>query len=200
MAKAKKIDKRILRSRAAIMNAFESLLMRMPLADITVSAIAREAGIDRKTFYQHFGTVDGLLDAIAEDAVDRILNVVKEKIGPLDVETPEEAEAAGNIFFGVLNDAILNNLLLNRRLIENIPVDEFMTRVRKPLEKEIIERNLVPKGMRTALFDYYLAFLLSGIIGIYRTWAMSDGSIAIECISEVASSLTMNGLASLAER
>ena len=62
-----RLDRRIVRSRNAILSAFERLLMEKPLADITVSAIAREANVDRKTFYVHFGTVDGLLDAIAAD-------------------------------------------------------------------------------------------------------------------------------------
>lgn len=45
-----RIDRRIVRSRNAILSAFERLLMEKPLADITVSAIAREANVDRKTF------------------------------------------------------------------------------------------------------------------------------------------------------
>ena len=50
------------------------------------------------------------------------------------------------------------------------------------------------------MFEYYLAFLLSGIIGIYRTWALSDGSVAIERVSAVANDLTLNGLSSLETR
>lgn len=65
-----RLDRRIIRSRNAILSAFERLLMEKPLADITVSAIAREANVDRKTFYVHFGTVDCLLDAIAVDVVE----------------------------------------------------------------------------------------------------------------------------------
>ena len=68
-----RLDRRIIRSRNAILSAFERLLMEKPLADITVSAIAREANVDRKTFYVHFGTVDGLLDAIAVDVVEMIV-------------------------------------------------------------------------------------------------------------------------------
>ena len=45
-----RLDRRIVRSRNAILSAFERLLMEKPLADITVSAIAREANVDRKTF------------------------------------------------------------------------------------------------------------------------------------------------------
>lgn len=53
------------------MDAFDRLIMATPFEQITVSAVAREADVDRKTFYQHFGTIDGLLDAIVEDVVFR---------------------------------------------------------------------------------------------------------------------------------
>mgnify|MGYP004458070587 CR=1 FL=1 len=59
------------------------------------------------------------------------------------------------------------------------------------------ERGLLPEGLKDEMFDYYLAFLLSGIIGIYRTWALSDGSVPIERVSAVANDLTLNGLSSL---
>lgn len=196
----KKMDKRVVRSRAAIMAAFESLLLREPLANITVSSIAREAGIDRKTFYQHFGTVDGLLDAIAEETVDKILEEVEHESGELEVKTTEAGKEVVSSFFNVLNRAILNNLMLNRRLMESIPVDELMSRIRKPLERDIVTRGMLPKNLRTQLFDYYLAFLLSGIIGIYRSWALSDDKVAIEEISEIATLLTMRGLSCLEGR
>ena len=185
-----RLDRRIVRSRNAILSAFERLLMDKPLADITVSAIAREANVDRKTFYVHFGTVDGLLDAIAVDVVEMTLS-------SMGGDTNERALGAAASFFKTVNEALCNNLVLNRQLIENIPLDDFMARLRVPLEHEIAERDLLPEGLKDEMFDYYLAFLLSGIIGIYRTWALSDGSVPIERVSAVANDLTLNGLSSL---
>ena len=191
-----RLDRRIVRSRNAILSAFERLLMEKPLADITVSAIAREANVDRKTFYVHFGTVDGLLDAIAVDVVEMIVDSVEKTLASMDGDTNERALSAAATFFKTVNEALCNNLVLNRQLIENIPLDDFMA----PLEHEIAERDLLPQGLKDEMFDYYLAFLLSGIIGIYRTWALSDGSVPIERVSEVANDLTLNGLSSLESR
>ena len=199
-SKKPRLDRRIVRSRNAILSAFERLLMEKPLADITVSAIAREANVDRKTFYVHFGTVDGLLDAIAEDAVEMIVDSVELTLASLGGNPNERALGAAETFFKTVNEALCNNLMLNRQLIENIPLDDFMARLREPLERKITERDLLPHGLKDELFDYYLAFLLSGIIGIYRTWALSDGSVPIERISEVANNLTLNGLSSLESR
>lgn len=195
-----RLDRRIVRSRNAILSAFERLLMDKPLADITVSAIAREANVDRKTFYVHFGTVDGLLDAIAADVVEMIVDSVEKTLSTMGSDPNERALGAAATFFKTINEALCNNLVLNRQLIENIPLDDFMTRLRVPLEHEIAERDLLPHGLKDEMFDYYLAFLLSGIIGIYRTWALSDSSVPIERISEVANNLTLNGLSSLESR
>ena len=195
-----RLDRRIVRSRNAILSAFERLLMDKPLADITVSAIAREANVDRKTFYVHFGTVDGLLDAIAADVVEMIVDSVEKTLSTMGSDPNERALGAAATFFKTINEALCNNLVLNRQLIENIPLDDFMTRLRVPLEHEIAERDLLPHGLKDEMFDYYLAFLLSGIIGIYRTWALSDGSVPIERISEVANNLALSGLSSLESR
>ena len=199
-SKKPRLDRRIVRSRNAILSAFERLLMEKPLADITVSAIAREANVDRKTFYVHFGTVDGLLDAIAEDVVGMIVDSVERTLASLGSDPNERALGAAATFFRTVNEALCNNLVLNRQLIENIPLDDFMARLRVPLEREIAERDLLPEGLKDEMFDYYLAFLLSGIIGIYRTWALSDGSVPIERVSAVANDLTLNGLSSLESR
>lgn len=199
-SKKPRLDRRIVRSRNAILSAFERLLMEKPLADITVSAIAREANVDRKTFYVHFGTVDGLLDAIAEDVVEMIVDSVELTLASLGSDPNERALGAAETFFRTINEALCNNLMLNRQLIENIPLDDFMARLREPLERKIAERDLLPHGLKDEMFDYYLAFLLSGIIGIYRTWALSDGSVPIERISAVANDLTLNGLSSLESR
>lgn len=192
-----RLDRRIVRSRNAILSAFERLLMEKPLADITVSAIAREANVDRKTFYVHFGTVDGLLDAIAVDVVEMIVDSVEKTLSSMGSDTNERALGAAVSFFKTVNEALCNNLVLNRQSIENIPLDDFMARLRVPLEREIAERDLLPEGLKDEMFDYYLAFLLSGIIGIYRTWALSDGSVPIERVSAVANDLALNGLSSL---
>lgn len=200
MPNEKKVDRRIIRSRNAIFDAFERLLLKKPLADITVSDIAREANVDRKTFYVHFGTVDGLIDAIVEMAVLGIVDSVEEALSQTGNDPAERALGAAGTFFKTVNDSIRNNLVLNRQLFENIPLDDFMVRLRLPLEREIQERHLLPEGLKDEMFDYYMAFLLSGLIGIYRTWALSDCSVPIERVSEVANELTINGLSSLEDR
>ena len=46
-----------------ILNTFGEMLDRMPFEKITVSALIRECGISRNTFYYHFEDIYGMLDA-----------------------------------------------------------------------------------------------------------------------------------------
>ena len=190
----KRIDRRIVRSRKAITEAFERLLLKTDLDKITVSAIAREANIDRKTFYVHFGTIDGLLDAIAEDIVSSIVEGVAEAAPGEVSQHPDQALTA---FFENVNRVVCSNLVLNARFFETMPPDAMMSRILRPMKRLIIERGLVQVRVPDELLDYYLSFILGGIISTYRNWLLSNGDVPVERVSEVARALTMNGLASI---
>lgn len=66
---------RVRRTRHAIHSAFRALVARDGFRNITVSALAREANIDRKTFYLHYRGLDDLDGrgdpAIADQVVAR---------------------------------------------------------------------------------------------------------------------------------
>ncbi len=56
------LDKRILRTRKALRQAFKTLMEQKPFEQITVLDIADEAMINRATFYAHFADKYDLLD------------------------------------------------------------------------------------------------------------------------------------------
>ena len=56
-----KMDLRIRRTRSAIREAFVALMQNKEYAAITVTDISERAGINRKTFYAHYDSVDDLL-------------------------------------------------------------------------------------------------------------------------------------------
>jgi len=61
------------RARAEILQAAETVFQRWGLTKTTMEDIARQAGKGKSTLYYYFKSKDAVLDAMAEDQIDRIL-------------------------------------------------------------------------------------------------------------------------------
>lgn len=66
------MDRRILKTRHSIFNAFDTLIVKNDYAKISVQNIIDEANIGRSTFYEHFETKDDLLRAKCTDLFEHI--------------------------------------------------------------------------------------------------------------------------------
>ena len=176
-----------------MMDAFDRLIMEVPLDQITVSAIAREADVDRKTFYQHFGTVDGLLDAIAEEVVSELLDEVESA-------TRERAgsgtgEGALRAFFGALSEHLSADAQLGQRYCEHVPVELLFERLSRPLARQAVERGLVGDGPSDDELEMLLTFGLGGLFSLYRWWFLSDRSVPLDEVTDCACTFVEHGVA-----
>ena len=178
------VDRRVRRSRRAMMGAFDRLITTTPLEEISVSAIAREADVDRKTFYQHFGTVDGLLDAIAEEVVSELLDEV-------ELATRARANAGEDVrplqaFFGALTERLSQNATLRQRYYEHVPSELLFDHLARPLTRQIVERGFVRGDLTNDQLEMLLAFGLGGLFSLYRWWLLSDRSVPLAEVARCA--------------
>lgn len=193
----KKVDARIERSRALIIEAFERLVISQPFEKLTVSAIAREAQVDRKTFYQHFGSIEGVMRAIGDDTVMGIVDEVETKLAQHKVD-PDDSEALTRAFFAAVNESLSSNILVNIALFEAVPNEVLISHLRAPLERELFTRNLVTVDVPEETLGYYFAFVLGGILAAYRNWMKSGGDpFKLDEVADIATNLAMNGVANV---
>ncbi len=180
-----------------MVTAFESLLAEKAYEDITVTDIARKADVDRKTFYKHFGSIDGLLayvlDSHVADIVENTLRLLA---------CTGEGEQNGfamriQIFFEMVNRAIMENIALKRRVFECVPFDLMFTCIKQSMYEELERYCMIPASVRSDQLDYYLSFVFGGILSAYREWIMMGGDTPIESVSSAASALVARGLSSL---
>ena len=88
-AKTEKHDRRIVKTKRAIKNAFIKLLSEKDFNDITVKNIADEADIDRKTLYNHYNGIYEIRDELENDLIELLEQAIKE----LDFEKNERTLA-----------------------------------------------------------------------------------------------------------
>lgn len=69
------------RNRDAILAAAERLLLSGE--EVSVSALAREAGLTRATFYRHFASGDDVLDALARSVAATVVPALLGELEPL---------------------------------------------------------------------------------------------------------------------
>lgn len=67
------MDRRIQKTREAIMNAYLTLLMEKKTTHVTITEIAHRANIDRKTFYLHYASVDDIVREFSKDKIQELL-------------------------------------------------------------------------------------------------------------------------------
>src|SRR5271170_6794443 len=63
---AAKTDRRVERTRGALMSAFVELILSRGYADVTVEDIAARANVGRSTFYMHFKSREDMLQRSLE--------------------------------------------------------------------------------------------------------------------------------------
>ena len=70
------MDKRILHSEQALKASFIYLMHRKSPETITVRELCAEAGLNRSTFYERYGHIDRLAEAVIRDSVDEVCTVL----------------------------------------------------------------------------------------------------------------------------
>ncbi len=74
--KPRKTDRRTLYTRMVIKDALLALLSAKEYADITIADLCREAEINRGTFYLHYDNIRDVMDALFDDALSSVNNVL----------------------------------------------------------------------------------------------------------------------------
>ena len=178
----KRLDRRIVRTRKAIMEAFDKLLAIYRLDKITVSAIAREADIDRKTFYLHYSSVNDLANNKTEESIDRIAQAIREKGA-----SKSSAERI-HIALVEVNDILTEHLDVYEKIASTLSVDQFIDQFSEALQTSLTRLGVDPHFMSDPVQCMRLQFYLAGALSLYSTWLTSDHSMPIELVSDTIES------------
>ena len=183
-----KTDLRVLKSRAAIENAFINLVELKGFENITITEIAEKAMVNRNTIYLNYGSKEDILQAIIEGTIQKYFGQLDGNyFKSIGVNKRKIENLYRNLF-----KAIDENIELYRILLTDISSSGYIQpvffKLRKTLE-DLFKQNTESK--------IRIAFMLNGIMGTLRNYIVIASGTAEENIKTLTE-LTFTSLRRLA--
>lgn len=70
------VDKRVIRTDRALKNAFRDLAKTTSYQELTVKKLTETAGINRKTFYLHYDSIEDFMNTFVDELSDELLRLI----------------------------------------------------------------------------------------------------------------------------
>lgn len=179
------IDKRVIKTKTGVKNAFMSLILEKELSKITVSDIAERANINRSTFYLHYDSVLSVMQDIEREIAYRITS----HIDRFDVSDIYQSTYK---MFMSLNDTLekMDNI---RKYILNSTNSNYVTSRLKAIFVEKASAALIKDypDLTDRDIRYPLIFAAGGVCDSYLNWMNSEyKSITLEQLITIVSAQT----------
>lgn len=182
----KKIDRRVLKTKYAIYNAFVELLSEKEITHITITDISKKADINRKTFYNYYSDIYEVMEEIENMTVDTFIK----RLDTIEFTTMTDFLTQVFMqFTQIINsdlDFFSHLFKTNNRSILIVKiVDAIKEYIRKRIEKE--------QELDLQKFNIVADFYIPGILSVYMNWFINNYDISIEELSHLLTDLILHG-------
>ncbi|UCM89080.1 TetR/AcrR family transcriptional regulator [Streptomyces marincola] len=163
-------DPRAVRSRTRLRAAVLELATAKDPAAITMSEVAKRAGVNRTTVYQHFPDVNALVTDAMEEAVAQVAGAAA--LCPLDAPRDEVPQPLETLFRHVTDSAALYRHMLGPQ-----GSARFAARMRERLTAELaasFRAGRRPPGFDDVPPETHAAYLAGALIGVLATWITDE--------------------------
>ncbi len=182
----KKTDRRVLKTKRAIYNAFVELLSEKEINHITITDISKKADINRKTFYNYYSNTYEVMEEIENLTVDTFIKRLDA------IEFTNMTDFLTEIFSQfteIINsdlDFFSHLFKTNNRSILIVKIVEAIKEyIRKRIEKE--------QELDIQKFNIVADFYIPGILSVYMNWFINNHNIPIEELSHILTDLILHG-------
>lgn len=184
-----KPDRRILKTKKAIYDALVELMQKKKLNSITVTELAAQANINRKTFYTYYSTVNDVLDEGICELISSLKDLMCAMSEDYNMLSPQTLFAFLNT---IMSDAdIVRNLFAsdNGSLLFN----RLQTTLQETLLKEMID-NEIKMSVPPEQYPLISNFIAGGMVSVYYEWITNPNGISLDEMTHTLTTLIISGV------
>lgn len=181
------MDRRIIKTKRAIRNAFAELLTIKNLEDICVKDLADLAEINRKTFYNYYSGINQILEEIENEIVSAFDRALK------DI-TPRDSLKNPYLLFSRLTSIINQDIDFYERLLKSKSNATLMEKLLALLKERMIAYYADQTDLNQKALAVTADFMFAGLLEGYRSWFNSERSQPLEEVSQIMGILCIDGI------
>lgn len=173
-------DLRVIKTKASIREALMRILAEKPMGKVTIKEISDAAGINRKTFYAHYETIDD----IVSEMEDELLNEMEQYIVLCMMENYTISPFT---FLQFVNNIYNSNPTFCESLTSMRNYNFFVEKVKALMKKYLMSSaNFTDDEVKASL---KIEFYVSGIAAVYISWLKKGKPCAFEDLADIIGAL-----------
>ena len=183
----KPTDRRVLRTKKNIRQAFLHLLSEKSLSQITVKELSDLADINRKTFYMYYSNIEDIFAELEDELVLKLVHVFEKELFQKEMFDAYS-------FFENLNRTILEDIDLYRILNHSDLLPHLIQRAKNALIEVFFRKYNISADSDNERYILYAEYAASGILSMYTKWFSRDFHMSLEELTRTAAEITLYGL------
>ena len=183
----KPTDRRVLRTKKNIRQAFLHLLSEKSLSQITVKELSNLADINRKTFYMYYSNIEDIFAELEDELVLKLVHVFEKELFQKEMFDSYS-------FFENLNHTIQEDIDLYRILNHSDLLPHLIQRAKNALIEVFFRKYNISADSDNERYILYAEYAASGILSMYTKWFSRDFHMSLEELTRIAAEITLYGL------
>jgi len=181
-----KTDRRVLKTKKAIVSALIELLTVKSISDISETELTSKAGVNRKTFYLHYDKIEDIIYDFSDDlfffSQKMLLDTLKDNGGVADVSA----------LFCSINRAISENLEFFRVFVRSGAYHVFVNPEMRSKYISSLQVYFAKYFGNTTVSPYVIEYVVSGVSAVYNKWLCTElPTVSLDTLSDSACNLVM---------
>ena len=184
-----KADRRILKTKKAIYEALVELLQKKKLNSITVTELAAQADINRKTFYTYYSTVNDVLDEGINELITSLKDLLCAMSEDYNMFSPQT-------LFAFLN-TIMSDADIARDLFASDNASLLFNRLQKALQETLLKElvdNDIKMNVPSEQYPLISNFVAGGMVSVYYEWITNPDGITLDEMARTLTTLIISGV------